>query len=80
MKMILLLTVVFAASCKPAKPAVPAAAATASAPAMDNNGVEKYVGGLQNDGKRAQEAREKANAAIKKTDDAQKDLKQAEGE
>lgn len=68
---IALLIVALAAACKPSKPAVEAPAAAAPAPA-DQNKVEKYVSGLQVDVKRAQEAKEKADAAVKKTDEGEK--------
>ena len=67
---IALLIVVIAAACKPSKPAAEAPAAAESP--MEQNKVEKYVGGLQADVKRAQEAKEKADAAVKKTDEAGK--------
>ncbi|MEK7234056.1 MAG: hypothetical protein AAB268_09590 [Elusimicrobiota bacterium] len=46
---------------------------------MEQNKVEKYGGGLQADMKRAQEVKEKADLTIKKTDESQKELQQAEG-
>ncbi len=61
---IALLIVALAAACKPAKPA-------AEAPAEPNR-AEKYVSGLQTDVKRAQEAKDKADAAVKKTQEAEK--------
>lgn len=80
MKIALLIAVLAAASaCKAPKPPVPGAPpvpAVAAEPAaespMEKNKVEKYVGGLQADVKRAQEAKEKADAAIKKTQEAEK--------
>ena len=54
------LAVAFGA-CKPAEP-----------PPMEQNRAEKYVSGLQADVKRAQEAKEKADAANKKSEEAQK--------
>lgn len=61
---IALLIVALAASCKPAKPVVEAP--------VEQNKVEKYVSGLQTDVKRAQEAKEKADAAIKRTQETEK--------
>lgn len=70
---IALLLVALAAACKAPKPPAPDAppVPAVSAPA-DQNRVEKYVGGLQTDVKRAQEAKEKADAAVKKTQEAEK--------
>lgn len=71
---IALLVVVLAAACKPAKPIVeaPAAAVPAAEAPMEQNKAEKYVSGLQADVKRAQAVKEKADAAVKKTDEAGK--------
>lgn len=64
----LLLIAALAAACKGPKAPVPAAAQ----PSPDQNRVEKYVGGLQSDVKRAQEVKEKADAANKKSEEAEK--------
>jgi hypothetical protein len=85
MKTFLALAALLLAACKPSKPPMPVVAEPAGAvpPAespVDQNRAEKYVSGLQADVKRAQEAKEKADAAIKKTDDSQKALQQAEGQ
>ena len=63
-----------AAACKPKAPAPASAPAGAAVPAaespMEQNKAEKYVSGLQLDVKRAQEAKDKADAAIKKAQEA----------
>ncbi|MBI4060583.1 MAG: hypothetical protein HY403_04065 [Elusimicrobia bacterium] len=64
MKTALVLAALAVAACKPSQPA-------AETPA-DPNRVEKYVGGLQTDVKRAQEAKEKADAANKELEEAQR--------
>ncbi len=71
----ILLSAVLLAACKPAaKPVVEAPAAPAgqpeAAPVMEKNAAEKYVGGLQADVKRAEAARDKANAAVKKEEES----------
>lgn len=70
MKIILALVAVLTVAC--GSPKTPAA----ESPAQPN-AAEKYVGGLQTDVKLAQAAKEKADAAIKKSDDAQKELQKA---
>ncbi len=70
-----LLIAVLAAACKPSKPVV-----AAVPPAAEPNAAEKYAGGLATDVKLAQEAKAKAEAANKRTDDSQKALQQAEGQ
>ena len=71
MRTVLLLTVVFAA-CKP-KPAAVTAPAAAPAPNLNNgNVVEKYVGGLQNEVKKTQDVKAKADAAGASADEANK--------
>lgn len=59
------------AACRQAEPPPPAAEPAVEVP-MDKNKVEKYVAGLQADVKRAQEAKEKADAANKKAQEANK--------
>jgi hypothetical protein len=59
----LLLAALAVAACKPAKPMVEVPVPAAQAPALDGNAAERYVGGLQSDVKRAQEAKAKADAA-----------------
>ena len=66
----ILVLAALAAACKPKLPA--AAAPAAAAPAPELNRAEKYVGALQNDVKRAQDAKEKADAAVKKEQEAEK--------
>lgn len=76
MKKFLILAAFAAVSCKAPKPPAAEAPAPAAEPAaevpMDKNRVEKYVSGLQADVKRAQEAKEKADAANKKAQEAEK--------
>ena len=69
---IALLIVALAGACKPVKPVVEAPAAPAAEAPMEQNRVEKYVSGLQSSVKRAHEAKEKADAAVKKADEAGK--------
>lgn len=80
MKTALLIAALAASACRAPneaptpKPPVPTAAP------MEPNRAEKYVSGLQADVKRAREAKEKLDAANKKTDESQKELQQAEGQ
>jgi hypothetical protein len=73
---ILFLAAVLLAACKSKAPeaAVPPAAEgqPAPAPMMDKNEAEKYVKSLQNDVKKAEAARDKANAAIKTGEEERK--------
>ena len=74
MKIVLVAALVLGA-CKAAKPPVPeggAPPAPAAEAPIDQNRAEKYVSGLQADVKRAQEAKEKADAANKKAAEAEK--------
>lgn len=77
MKFLLLAAVLFAA-CKSKAPEaqVPAASEApgqpAPAPMMDKNEAEKYVKSLQDDVKKAEAARDKANAAIKAGEEERK--------
>jgi hypothetical protein len=63
-------------ACKAAKPPAPVQAVPAPVPAaeapMEQNRAEKYVSGLQADVKRAQDVKDKADAANKKSEEAQK--------
>lgn len=73
----LLLAAVLAAACKSKAPEVAAPAPApadqpAPAPMMDKNEAEKYVKGLKDDVKRAEAARDKANAAIKAGEEERK--------
>lgn len=82
MRTALCFLILAAAACKPSKPmveAVPAAEPAAESP-MEQNKAEKYVSALQADVKRAQEAKEKADAATKKMADSRNELQQAEGQ
>lgn len=78
MRTTLLFVAVLAAACKPKTPAVEAAApAPAPAPAAvpdlsKGNAAEKYVGGLQDQVKKAQDVKEKADAAVKSANEANK--------
>ncbi len=71
MKTALVIAVLAVAACKPSTPAAETAAPPAESP-VEKNRVEKYVGALQADVKRAQEAKEKADAASKKAVEAMK--------
>ena len=70
MKVLILLAVVFAAACKPKTPVVEVVAPAPVAPAP--NAAEKYVSGLQDQVKKAQDAKTKADAAVKGTAEANK--------
>lgn len=70
MKMILALAALLTIACGSPTP-------PATEPSAQPNAAEKYVGGMQADVKLAQAAKEKADAAIKKSDDAQKELRKA---
>ncbi|MDD5303623.1 MAG: hypothetical protein PHS14_11010 [Elusimicrobia bacterium] len=79
MKTALLIAALAAAACKapkppvPGEPPVPAVAAEPAAESpMEPNKAEKYVSGLQADVKRAGEAKAKADAAAKKTEESGK--------
>lgn len=66
----LLLSAALFAACKSKAPEAvatpaPASGEPAPAPMMDKNEAEKYVKGLRDDVKKAEAARDKANAAIK---------------
>lgn len=63
---LLIAAAVLACACKPTPP-VPEVEAP-----MERNRAEKYVSGLQADVKRAQEAKDKADAANKKAEEAKK--------
>jgi hypothetical protein len=65
------------AACKPKAPVAAPAPAPAPAPAAapdlsKGNAAERYVGALQGDVKKAQEAADKANAAVKASNEANK--------
>ncbi|MBI5246893.1 MAG: hypothetical protein HY923_06900 [Elusimicrobia bacterium] len=75
MKILALLAVVLLAACKPKAPAVEAAApvaAPAPVPVAEQNAAEKYVSGLQDQVKKASDAKTKADAANKSASEANK--------
>ena len=74
MKTALFVLILSVLACKPSQPEAepaPAAVPAAENPA-DQNKVEKYVAGLQEDVKRAEEAKKKADAANSKAKEAEK--------